>query len=402
MKRVAYAALIVMATLTLLALVWQLRQAAVLFFLSIATASAFRPLIDWLKSRGLGRGGALLAAYLSVLALAGGLVWLASRPLMLDLQNATNQATIYYDTIKTTWPSGSPMQRAVAEQLPTPGDLARLAFGGDAVQSFQTLAGLGGALGGFAANLALILILSVYWSADYLRFERLWLAMLAPEARPQARETFRAIVASVGAYIRSEAIQSVLAGLLLWASYQALGMRYAALMAALAALAWLIPWFGAAFAILPPLLVGLAQGGPALAGLAAAYTLLVLFVQERVIEPRFFRGEAYSSVILVVMILALATEFGLVGLILAPLASAAAQITLRYLLRPPGAAAIPAGAEAAEASREIQRLEAQIREIEAALEGSGAEPAIDLQSKIKRLKKLAAEARRYVEGSRER
>ncbi len=102
----------------------------------------------------------------------------------------------------------------------------------------------------------------------------------------------------------------------------------------LGALAWLIPWFGALIAMIPPFLVGLSTN-PALGIIAALYTLLVLVVQEYVIEPRIFRRKSYSSVVLVLVILMLTEAFGLIGLLLAPLLSATIQNIFKYLIQPP-------------------------------------------------------------------
>ncbi|MCZ7672142.1 MAG: AI-2E family transporter [Chloroflexi bacterium] len=68
-----------------------------------------------------------------------------------------------------------------------------------------------------------ILFLSLYWSLDRVRFERLWLSLLPPEQRARARDIWQTIESDLGSYIRSEVAQSLLAGLLLGLGYWALG-----------------------------------------------------------------------------------------------------------------------------------------------------------------------------------
>jgi hypothetical protein len=58
---------------------------------------------------------------------------------------------------------------------------------------------------------------------------------------------------------------------------------------------------------------------------------------EIAIEPRFFPHPPYSSVLLVLIALAMAEVFGLIGLILAPLLAATIQISFRHLFQPPAA-----------------------------------------------------------------
>jgi hypothetical protein len=221
------------------------------------------------------------------------------------------------------------------------------------------------------------------------------MSLLPVESRPQARLTYHAIETGVGAYIRSEVIQSVLAGLMLWVGYQLMGLEFAVLMALFGALAWLIPWFGALVAIIPPLLAGLSMGSIPLALLAVAFTLFVLFIMEWFIEPRFFTRETYSSVILVVMILILADQFGLLGLILAPLVSAAVQITLRFLAQPP-TLAVPETVEVAAIEQEIAQLQEKVEAARLEFIESGDEPPPELMNLMERLKKLLAEAQTYL------
>jgi hypothetical protein len=69
--------------------------------------------------------------------------------------------------------------------------------------------------------------------------------------------------------------------------------------------------------------------------------VLVLAVMEYIIEPRIFKRYYYSSVILVLVVLALAQAYGLFGLILAPLVSAGIQIVFKYLLKPDTSSSLP-------------------------------------------------------------
>lgn len=403
MKRLAWYAVIVLTTLLALRLLWELRSVVVLVLLSMATASAFRPLIAGFEKRRLSRGLSLALAYLVVFGALAVLVFLSYRPLLNDLQAASNRLTIFYDSITVNWPAGTPAQQTIAEQLPSTRELTLRMTGEEGARSIQTLVGLTGNIFWFFGQVGLILILSIYWSADFLRIERLWLALLPVEARTQARETYRAIEAGLGAYIRSEAIQSVLAGVMLWAGYQVLGMPYSVLLALLGALAWLVPWFGAILAVIAPLLVGLSAGGIPMAALAVGYTLLVLFFQEWVIEPRFFTRETYSSVILVVMVLILGEEFGLLGLVMAPLVSAAAQITLRYLAQPPVTVS-PEQIGAAEIEEQLAALQTRVQDLQIELEaeaddGSSHPGMLNL---MERLKKLLADTKGYIGENPER
>ena len=80
-----------------------------------------------------------------------------------------------------------------------------------------------------------------------------------------------------------------------------------------------------------PILVGSTLGG--WAGLAAAvYTLLVLILLEKTLGARIFPRQRYNSLLLVMLMLALADSFGLLGAILAPMLAVAIRILFDNLM----------------------------------------------------------------------
>ena len=335
MTRIAWYTAIVLFTLMALVILWEFSFAIVMLLISIATAAAFRPGVDYFMERGLSKGLSLGLTYLSVLLLIGFLLFAASGAVLQDFQRLGDDLITTYEGIKTGWPlSGTMFQRSLADQLPAVEDFTE-AFSGE--QGGAILQGiLGGAMSffEFLSRLGIILILSVYWSADRLHFERIWLSLVRGERRSQAREIWRAIESGVGAYIRSEVVQSVLAGVLLWLGYTAMGIKYPGLLAVLGALAWLIPWLGAVLAILPPLLVGWGVS-PGFGIVAAGYTLLILMILEFFVEPRFFSRKQYSSLLTVLVIVPMGMASGLIGVILAPPLAAALQIFFRHYLELP-------------------------------------------------------------------
>jgi predicted PurR-regulated permease PerM len=175
-----------------------------------------------------------------------------------------------------------------------------------------------------------VIALSLYWSADQLRFERLGLSLLPAKYHSKALHAWRSIEAGVGAYLRSEIVQSVLAGLFLWVIYWTLGIRYPILLALWGATVRLIPWFGALMAVLPALFIVIGST-PAVGLVAVMATIAVLFLLKEVIEPRVFHRHKYSSLLIVLFVIGLAEAFGFIGVILAPPFAVAVQILFRQL-----------------------------------------------------------------------
>lgn len=382
---------VILATLAILILVWQFNVAFVLFLLSLAVSAAFRPGIDFLSARNVPRIWSLFTVYFSTITVLAIIILAISGPFLSDLQHITDDFTQSYERAKTEWPrGGSLFQRTLADQLPPPQDLYDTLSSEQGLTLVQTVFGFAANVFNVVGKFFIVLILSLYWSVDRVRFERLWLSLIPGDQRIQARDIWRDIEAGVGAYIRSEVIQSILAILLLWLGYWIIGLQYPTILAIAGALFWLIPWLGALLAVVPPLLVGLGAT-TGMGVMAAFYTLLVLIVLEFIIEPRFFSRKPYSSLLVVLLVIAFALSTGLVGALFAPPLAAALQILFSRLQTSTTVK------NTREDLDEITKFTERMDGIKKMLADSTAPPRPEVTSLLDRLENLVNESERYFE-----
>ena len=227
-------------------------------------------------------------------------------------------------------------------------------------------------------QVAIILILSLYWSADQYRFERLALSLLPEQYHPKAIHVWRSVENGVGEYLRSELIQSVLTGVLLWLGFSVLGIRYPMLLALWGAIVRLIPWFGALIAVLPALFIGIGISST-LGILATLYTVGILLAINLVIEPRFFSRHKYSSLLIVLFVIALAETFGFLGVILAPPLAVAVQILFQHLYPLPELTGVT------EASAEVTGIRKRLLELRRRFQNSRKRESMRLVERLQRL-----------------
>ena len=392
MKRLAWFTLIILATLTTAILFWEFRVAVVLFTLSLAVAAAVRPLVDRFAARGLPRGLALLFTYAICVGGVIALVLILSGPLLANLQQLTKDLASGYEQIKAQWPNGSPLQQSLAQQLPATSDLSQAITGPQGGAVLQTVLGL--TLGSFdlLGQLLIVLVLSMYWSADQEHFKRLWLSLLPFEARTRAREVWQNIETGFGAYLRSQVIQSVLAIILLGLGYQVLGLKYPVALALIGAIGWLIPWAGVLLAVIPAVLVGLSIS-PVLGLLAAALTIGVLSFLEFVVEPRLFNRRHFSSLLAVIVLLVLADEYGLIGILVAPPVAAAIQIFVGQLIRSTTLSMATPPAHPIDLTQPLSVLQARLTSVQAriAAQTESAPELINLANRLTQLIEQAAQ-----------
>jgi putative permease len=278
----------VMTTLLALVVLWQIRIVVVYVLISLTLAAALRPLVNRLVGRGFVVRAAWILLYLVALGCFGFALFLTGEIAINEIQQLSQTVSVQDAWKLPIWLEGSAFQQTVVARLPPPSKLFEALTGDQGQLVLPALLGFTQGLGGALSDAFIILFLCIYWSINQIHFERLWLSLLPSGQRKQARGIWRTIELDLGAYIRSEIVQSLLAGLLLGFGYWLLGSPYPSLLALIGALAWLIPVVGAPVAVILPLIMGLLTSTQ-LSLVTVLYTLVVLIALQLWVEPRLFR-----------------------------------------------------------------------------------------------------------------
>jgi predicted PurR-regulated permease PerM len=372
-------------TLIGLLLLWQFSEAIVLFLLSLAAAASLRPIINSITGRNVPRRIALGIVYFLLSAAIISSLLLMSPPLLDELQIAADDFAANYERAKLEWPrSGSLFQKALAEQLPPSAELYQALVSQRGIPVLTGIFGVAQNFFSILGQMAIVLVLSLYWSADQFRFERLGLSLIPKEHHPKALHVWRSMETGVGDYLRSEIVQSILAGLFLWLGYSALGIRYPILLALWGAIARLIPWFGALIGILPALFIGIGISS-AVGILATIYTVCIFLSLKLIVEPRFFPRHKYSSLLIVLFVIALAEAFGFIGVVLAPPLAVAVQILFLHLYP------FAAPTFSTEVSEELGSLRKRLLELRKRVQNSRKPESIRLVDRLQRLVRRTAD-----------
>lgn len=333
MKRLAGYSAIVLATLAALFLLWQFRTAVILFILSLAVAAVLRPVINSLAGRGMARGLALGLTYTGVIILFVLLLFFIFGPLLNELQTLFTDLPKAYDNLQASWLKGSWIQQTLASNFPNLDNILHTLPGGKWSVFIQNFLSVTRTYLEIGSDFVIVFVLSIYWSFDEEHFKRLWLSLLPSVSRTRWRGVWERLEQEIGAYLRSELVQSVLTLIILAVGYSIIGLKYPLLLALFAALSWLIVWFGGLLAAALALFAGLLVS-PLVGAGTALFTILVLFFLEFVIQPRLFNRTWISSLLIIIMVLILVSQFGLLGFLLAPPVAAVIQIFARQLLTP--------------------------------------------------------------------
>ncbi len=140
--------------------------------------------------------------------------------------------------------------------------------------------------------------------------------MIGPTHRTRVRGAWHAVELGLGAYLRSELTQFLLAAILLTAGFAAMGLQAPISLALFAALAWLLPLVGGMQALVPLLLLGV--GNLPLAIPAILLTCAVFALLEFVVERKLYPRQRHDSVLVLLITIIMVEALGIVGLLIAP------------------------------------------------------------------------------------
>jgi predicted PurR-regulated permease PerM len=387
MKRLAGYTAIILTTFAILYLLWQFRLIVILFIVSLFVAAAVRPSILHLAEY---RLSPILARFLIYSLIITGfifIIYLLSGPFSREVQLLSNRTAIAYQFNYSRWSIGSEWQQGLTSRLPDPAALFDTAVGEEGEQLLQTLLNITQVIFTLLGGAITVILFSIYWSADQDRFERLWLSLLPAAKRVHARDGWREVETSVGAYIRSQFVQSLLAATLLGVGYWLMGLYYPVLLAILAAVARLIPLAGVVLISVPVFFVGLNLSLPLGLG-AVLYTIVIILFLEIAVEPRLFDRRRYSTFLLLLTMICLVDAFGFVGFIIAPPLAVATQVLIGqiflYTVQP------------TTTTVHISQLEQRYQEAQRLFKSDEGEPyPPEIGNMLERLEKLLQQARQF-------
>ena len=325
---------------------------------------------------------AWILLYLVVLGCFGFLIFLTGKAAVNEIQQLAHTLSVQDEWRLPVWLQGSAFQQALVGRLPPPSKLFEAITGDQGQLVLPALLGITQSITVVVSGVFIILFLSIYWSINQIHFERLWLSLLPSGQRKQARGIWRTVEPDLGAYIRSQVIHSLLAGLLLGLGYWLIGSPYPALLALIGALACLIPVVGPALAVISVLFVGLLTSVQ-LGIITALYTLVILIALGVWVKPRLFNRRWNNPILTVVLMIAMADAFGLIGLIIAPPLSVVCQILWSRLV------SRRAVAGAAAQVSDLKERQERLREVIKTMDGP---PLALVTSSMERLTRLIEKA----------
>jgi predicted PurR-regulated permease PerM len=329
MKRAMLLGALAVSTLVAAVLLWELRQVALLFMIALAIAAATRPIIDALVAHGTNRVIALLGVYLVTVAVVATTTYFLGVELGGELQKAGDQLLLGYERLRSRLVIEGGLRERVGMLLPNLDALGGTiaAAGNVATDAASWTMGFVELLG----RIVLVLVLALYWDASRQDALGFWLGLMRPERRRRVRDLWTRTLTNVGEQLRNEVGQSLVTLGACALVFRGMGLSYWLLPSVVAAVTRLFPFVGVLFGMLAAALAGWVDG-PRWALLAAGVVPCVHVLLEHVVARRVLRRKPSNPVVLIFAAMILVSAYGIGGLVLAPLATAALQPTLETML----------------------------------------------------------------------
>ncbi len=302
-----------LATAAVVALVLATWQVWLLLFTALVVAAAILPAAGVGERWRIPRGLVVLGVYVvvaGVFSLMGRLVWPAlseqGTQFMEQLPKLIDNVRGWLGNIDYwlgQW--GASLPAAKPEQVEGLAGIAGTLLGN--VVRVTT-----GALGALFEVLA-ILVIAAYLVIDAREIGHTLLALLPPAYRPTARRLAPAVLDRIGGYVRGQLVSSFFVGVLIAVALTIIGVKYALLIGALAAVLNIVPFVGATVAAVLAALSGL-NDGLVKAAVALAVMIGCQTVEGKLLAPYFVgRATGLHALAVLVALLAGLQLGGLIG-----------------------------------------------------------------------------------------
>ncbi|MBW6472580.1 MAG: AI-2E family transporter [Anaerolineaceae bacterium] len=330
-KTVVRVGLAILTTIMAIVIFWQFRTAVIYVLISLILAASVRPLFTRLIGKKIIIRILWILVYFVVIFGLSTLLKFTVQTAATELQSIADGVSAQDKWTLLLWSNSSGLQSLFA-RLPTPSVLFQAIIGNEGELVGPALLGIVQGIGGMIAAIAIILVLSVYWSMSQIHFERLWLSLLPPDHRKQVRSIWRKIETTIGQYVRGQILHSILVGITLGLGYWLIGSSSPALLALVGTIGSLIPVVGLFLVVFTTMLLGLLTSAQ-LSLFTVLYTIVILTALGIWVKPRLINRQWDNPILTLLIMVALADALGIIGIIIAPLLSVVCQILWSLMIR---------------------------------------------------------------------
>lgn len=298
-------------------------------FLALIVCTVLWPPVRWLRRKGVHPAAAVLSVLLVAMAVVGGVVAAVAPAIVEQSTELAQQASAGVVQVRD-WLGGPPLKISEAQL-----DSAVTAIN-DRLNSSSAQIASGVFTGVSAATSALVtlfttIVVTFFLLKDGPRFIPWLRRVVGRPAAPHAAEILERIWSTLGGFIRTQALVSLIDAVLIGIGLVIMGVPLAYALAIITFIAGFVPIVGAFVAGGLAVLIALVSNGPVDALIVLAIIVAVQQLEGNVLQPWLQSKSMQLHAVIVLLAVTLgAATFGVIGAFLAVPVVAAAAVIVRY------------------------------------------------------------------------
>lgn len=313
--------------LILLLLLWQLRDLVLIVLTAVVIASSIEPTTKFLTKYRVPRVIAVLLIYLFVFIFFAVIILFFIPPLLGELSNLSSMLPGYISQLDISNPinsisdiSGGIIPESFINSLSIKDALDSLSliidkFSGNIFSLISTF--FGGAF-----SFILIIVISFYLAVQEKGIN-IFLSTITPiKYEKYIIDLWRRSQKKIGLWMKGQLILAIIVGILVYLALTVFGVRFALLLAVIAAVFEIIPIFGPIMAAIPAVLMALLSGGSSQAFIVVILYIIIQQFENHLLYPLVVRQViGIPSIIAIIALIAGGILAGFLGILLSvPLA----------------------------------------------------------------------------------
>ena len=306
--------------LLLLVFLYFFRDLVLIILTAIVIASSIEPIVKWFIKRKIPRVLAVIFVYLGVVGILVGL-FVTFVPLILEeTSNLSSSIPQYMDSVDF-WPSINDSGfLSEVQNLSSNFSLNDIVNGlksvvGHTFSSFwQTVSSVFGGLLSFV----LILVFSFYFAVQEYGIANFLRIVTPANHEKYIVDLWKRSQLKIGRWMQGQLLLALFIGILVYLGLMILGVKYALLLAILAAMAELIPLFGPILAAIPAVAIGFLDGGASLGLMVLGLYVIIQQFENHLIYPLVVKKVVGVPPLMVIIALLVGAQLaGFLGIIIA-------------------------------------------------------------------------------------
>lgn len=305
----------VVAVILALFFLYLIRDILIIFIVALILATLINPLADWFAKKRIPRALAVLLIYVVLVSILASIITLLIPPLVEQSGQLIKKLSVYWDDLVSRI-------SALKDLAVTQGFVADTSNGLSSLQAglSRALSGVFSTLSGFFGGLVtfiLILVLTFYMVVEGDALKKFFKSIAPEKYQPHLVGLMTRAQHKIGLWLRGAITLGLIVGIFVYIGLTILGVKYALVLAILAGLLELIPYFGPPIAAIPAVFLAFSQA-PIKGLLVLILYVVIQQLENNILVPKVMQKAVGLNP--VVSILSLGIGFKLAGFLGALLA----------------------------------------------------------------------------------